>query len=110
MFGRTRAKTNNFNYINMKGKDVNLFTGLSVDEANEWLKSRTKALYYPIRTGDGYVCKQCSSIIKQTTLYISMHIKGFQECAGGGEVQNTNLAFCPNCEGQPQIARACIHE
>jgi len=97
-----------FNYINMKEKDVNVFSMLSVEQANNWFEDRNIALYE--QRGDTYYCKRCNAVIQQTTLYISMHDSRFNTCAGSGEVQKVNLAYCPDCEGEPKIARACIYD
>jgi len=92
--------------LSMKGKDVTVFTSLSADEANKLLDDRQKSYE---KTEDGYRCRTCGERIMQTTLYISIHIKEFKTCAGPGRVLTVNFPYCPNCEGEPRTARACVH-
>lgn len=60
-------------------------------------------------SASGYTCKRCSSPIMQTTLYVSVHTRAFNNCAGSGEVRHVPLPFCPKCEGEPDTPRSCIH-
>lgn len=98
-----------FDYLDMKDKEVHVFSGLSADEANEWFEKRNEALYR--KEPDGLACKKCNATIMQTTLFISMHdyASVFGGCTGSGQVQKVNLAYCPNCEGEPKMASACVH-
>ncbi len=55
----------------------------------------------------------CGAIIQQVTLYASLHDSPFTNaCAGGGEVKNLALPYCPTCEPDVPAAmqRTCIHE
>jgi len=91
----------------LDGKDVTVFSKLSVDEANDFLDKR--ACGYD-KADDGYKCRVCSGTIMQTTLYISIHDTIFKGvCAGGGSVRKVPYPYCPACDGEPKILRACIH-
>jgi len=59
---------------------------------------------------DGYYCKQCGSLIQQTTCYVSVHLKLFEPaCAGPGKVIHINYPYCPKCDGEIDHATACFH-
>jgi len=88
---------------------MNVFSRMTAGEANEFLAMRS--IKYK-KTDDGYHCPECDSVIMQTTLYVSVHDRRFGgQCAGGGQVNQVNYPYCPQCE--PNIAedtlRACIH-
>lgn len=88
---------------------MNIFSGLSTDEANEFMEKRNEKY---IKDTDLYKCPGCGSAIMQTTLFISIHDQRFSGmCAGGGEVQKINYAYCPQCEPDipNETLRACVH-
>lgn len=87
---------------------MNIFTSLTVEEANQFLADRGKQYS---KADDEYKCGSCGSTIMQTTLYASVHDKGLGMCAGGGEVRKTNYPYCPSCDGDlsTETLRACIH-
>lgn len=58
----------------------------------------------------GFSCKVCGSQIKQTTCYVSIHLKLFEPiCAGPGVVKRINYPFCPSCDGDIEHVTACYH-
>ena len=61
--------------------------------------------------GDGgYKCKRCGAVIKRVTGYASVHSAEFGDtCAGGGNVRQFPLPYCPNCEGEPKQTATCVH-
>ncbi len=57
-----------------------------------------------------YYCKQCGSRIKQTTCYVSIHLKVFEPShTGPGKVIHVNYPYCPKCDGEIDHATACFH-
>jgi len=93
----------------LEGKDISIFTGLSSDEANEFLDNHNKRWVRSVDT-NCYRCPSCDGVVMQTTLYVSVHDIRFEGmCAGGGEVRRVNYSYCPNCDGEPKILRACVH-
>jgi len=62
------------------------------------------------KKGDFYHCKECGSRIKQTTVYVSVHLKLFEPAhAGPGRVFHINYPYCPKCDGKIDYAQACFH-
>jgi hypothetical protein len=62
------------------------------------------------KKGDFYFCKVCGSRIKQTTVYVSIHLKLFEPLhTGPGRVVHINYPCCPKCDGKIDYARACFH-
>jgi hypothetical protein len=92
--------------MSIRGKDITIFAGLSVEEANKFLLGLADKYD---KVEGGYVCKTCGNEIQQTTLFISIHNKGWKGCVGSGKVQNVNYPYCPTCDGEPSVVRACIH-
>jgi len=59
---------------------------------------------------DFYYYKECGSKIKQTTVYVSIHLKIFEPAhAGPGKVVHINYPYCPKCDGKIDYAQACYH-
>ncbi len=57
-----------------------------------------------------YFCKNCGWPIRQTTCYVSLHLRFFEPChAGPGKVIKINYPYCPNCDGEIDYATACFH-
>lgn len=90
----------------IEGKDVNAFTGLTVEQANKFMKDKEAGF---TQTEDGWICKTCGATIMQTTLYVSVHEKDFGGCAGSGKVQTVPFPYCPACDGEPKMVRGCVH-
>ncbi len=80
-----------------------------VADIKNWLKKNTTGI---IGAEPLYRHTSCGNIIKQVTLYASLHDSPFKGCAGGGEVKNLALPYCPTCEPDVPAAtqRTCIHE
>lgn len=79
-----------------------------VADINAWVAANTNNATTP----EAINCNKCSSIIQQVTLYASLHDSPFADmCAGGGEVENLALPYCPTCEPDVPAAtqRTCIH-
>jgi len=81
---------------------------MTPDEANmvkdRWLREQVKE-----GLGGEPTCMRCGGGIKAITAYISVHFQEFEElCAGGGEVQQVRVPYCPVCETPPQTY-GCIH-
>ncbi len=55
-------------------------------------------------------CKECKAKIHSSTCYVSVHTLLFDACAGGGEVEQKVIPYCPTCEGEPKENMSCIHE
>ena len=50
------------------------------------------------------------SRIKQTTCYVSIHLKIFEPShAGPGRVLRKKYPYCPKCDGKIDYATACFH-
>ena len=78
-------------------------------DIDEWVAENTYGSPIPAA---GIHCNTCSAIIQRTTLYASQHDSHFPDCAGGGEVTNLVLPYCPTCEPDvpTETQRTCIHE
>lgn len=62
------------------------------------------------KQGDGYYCRKCGAQIQATICYVSIHVKIFEpEHAGPGRVVRINYPYCPKCDGDPGLVRACYH-
>ena len=62
------------------------------------------------RINGHHYCRQCGSLIKQVTCYVSIHSTLFEPtCAGTGKVRKINYPFCPECEGDIEHVTACYH-
>jgi hypothetical protein len=57
-----------------------------------------------------WYCKECKDKIDAATCYVSVHTVLFDTCAGGGEVRQKLLPYCPTCEGAPEKNATCVHE
>lgn len=55
-------------------------------------------------------CKECNGKISTATCFVSLHTVLFDTCAGGGEVRQKPLPYCPTCEGKPKQVQTCVHE
>ncbi|MBA7503785.1 hypothetical protein ES706_02406 [subsurface metagenome] len=87
----------------MKGKEIWLgeVTNEIVEKWSERFDKRE----------DGYYCKKCGSQIMQTTCYVSVYFEEFRgRDAGSGEVRHVNYPYCPKCDGELEMARACVYE
>ncbi len=79
-----------------------------VSEIDAWVADNTDNARAPLSIR----CNNCSTAILQVTLYASVHDSPFANtCAGGGEVENLALPYCPTCEPDVPAAtqRTCIH-
>lgn len=62
------------------------------------------------KKGADHYCKQCGSLIQQTTCYVSVHLKAFEPSHDGpGKVIHVNYPYCPKCDGEIDYATACFH-
>lgn len=57
-----------------------------------------------------WYCKKCKDKIHAAVCYVSLHTVLFEVCAGGGEVEQKPIPYCPTCEGEPKENASCIHE
>lgn len=54
------------------------------------------------RMPDGcFACWECGADIMAKNVSCSVHFKEFRGMAGGGEVRNRQVAYCPNCDTIP---------
>lgn len=63
-----------------------------------------------------FYCKKCCNRIAWIICHVSVHDLVWEDvCAGGGQVVNAMVPYCPGCEGKPKnigigCYSACWHE
>lgn len=76
---------------------------ITIETINSWPSK------YEMTAGN-FFCKVCNTMIKQTTCFVSIHAKEFEpKHTGSGKVVNIFYPYCPNCDGTPELIRACFH-
>lgn len=84
----------------MAVKELGQITDEIIDNWPKQYEQRLEVLY----------CKKCSGQIRQTTCFVSIHIKEFEpKHTGSGKVARLNFPFCPKCDGDIEYATACYH-
>jgi hypothetical protein len=73
-------------------------------ERREWLERYTVA--WP-GTG-GLQCVSCGEAIRGQAVVLDIHDRRLPGCQGDGEMIETGVPYCPNCEELPR-KRGCVH-
>ncbi len=77
-------------------------------DIDEWVAENSEGVI----GGEELYRHTCGTILRQTTLYATIHETILATCAGYGDVKKLALPYCPTCEPDvsAETQRTCIHE